>query len=221
MYKILKFKYENRHDHFWSSDFHNYHDPNWDVPIWKQRGYNSVEESYNDVRDKINSRVSEYQHLWTLGDSHLSCSDEQVIAWWSSINCQNIHYLFGNHSSQMYRIYKQEVLKQYGSDEIEVYPLRMGNVIFSGNHQEILIGKQKIVMNHFPLHSWNAMGRKSLMLSGHQHCTDKTRTPDCPINRVLDVGWDWKNDVWSYDEIMDVMSTKMFLSVDHHDTNTN
>lgn len=218
MYKILKYKYENRNDHFWSTDFHNYHDPSWPVPIWKMRGYNSPEESYNDVREKINAKVGEKQTLWVLGDSFLSATDEEVISWLNSIKCQNIMMLFGNHESQMYRLYKQELIKQFGRDDIEVYPLRMGNVTFLGNHQEIWIGKQQIIMNHFPLRIWHGDSRGSWMLSGHSHLQDKGRRPESADQKGLDLGWDYKNDVWTYSEIEDVMSTKSIRILDHNRT---
>lgn len=216
MYKILKFPYVEKDNHFWTSDLHNFHDPKWDIPIWKQRGYSSPHESYIDASHKINDRVKSGDHLWLLGDSFLSCGDTDVMNWFNGIICQNIHILFGNHESQLYRIYKSHVLEQYGSDEIEVYPLRVGNLIFSGNHQEILIGKQLIVMNHFPLHSHNKAARSSWNLSGHSHRTDNTRGPSHPTGKRLDIGWDIKLDIWSYDEILDVMSTKEIFSPDHH-----
>jgi calcineurin-like phosphoesterase family protein len=122
----------------------------------------------------------------------------------------------------MYRIYKQDVEEAFGFKDMEVYPFNgktLPNVTFYGNHQEIRIGKRNIVLNHFPIHSWNGMGgRKAFMVSGHQHNADKTRNPDAPINRCIDVGWDWKKDVWSFEEIEDVMSVKTFVSYDHHTT---
>lgn len=217
MYRILKYPWEQRHKHFWSSDWHNYHNPTWNVPIWEMRGARDAEELSERVIQKINERVPEDGTLWYLGDGFLNTTDEQVIAWLSAINCKNINYLFGNHESNVYRIYKQEIEKQYGLIDLEVYPLKMGNITFMGNHLEIRIGKRNIVMNHFPIHSWNGMGgRKAWMISGHQHNADKTRNPDAPINRCIDVGWDWKKDVWSFEEIEDVMSTKTFISYDHH-----
>jgi hypothetical protein len=33
---------------------------------------------------------------------------------------------------------------------------------------------------------------------------------------MLDVSWDYKRDIWSFEEVEDVMSTKDILTVDHH-----
>jgi len=94
----------------------------------------------------------------------------------------------------------------------------MGNVVFIGNHQEIWIGKQQIIMNHFPLRIWHGDARSSWMLSGHSHLQDKGRRPESADQKGLDLGWDYKNDVWTYSEIEDVMSTKSIRILDHNRT---
>lgn len=215
MNRIIKHRWEDRNKIFFSSDWHNYHDPKWDVPIWKMRGYSSPQESLDDVVNKINARVKEYDHLWVIGDSFLSAKDDQVLNWWNDIICQNVMLLFGNHESQMYRIYKNAVMDQYGKSDIEVYPLRLNNLTFMGNHQEIQVGKIRIILNHFPLRTHNQCSRGSWHLHGHSHNNDKTRNPDFQMGKYLDCSWDWKNDIWSFEEIRDIMSTKEIYVTDH------
>lgn len=216
MYKIEKFRWEDRHRHFWSSDWHVYHDPKWDVPIWEARGYLNAHDAAEKTIEKVNARVGENDILWYLGDMFLNASDEMCLNWIKAINCKNIKVLFGNHESNMFRLYKQEVFKQYGIEGIEVYPLRMGNIEFVGNHVEIVIGKKQIIMNHFPLRIWKSDGRSSWMLSGHSHLQDVGRRPEAEHQKALDCGWDYKNDVWSFAEIEDVMSTKTVCILDHN-----
>lgn len=216
MYKILKYNWEMRNKIFFSSDWHVFHDPNWPIPIWKSRGYSSAMDAAEKIQLKINERVGEDDILYFLGDMFLNASDEQCITWLSGINCRNIKHITGNHESCPYRLYKQEVKQQFGRDDIEVYPLKLGNVEFLGNHTEIQIGKKHIVMNHFPLRIWNKNQHGSWMLSGHSHLNDPERRPESPIGKALDCGWDYKNDVWSFDEIEDVMSTKNQVAIDHH-----
>jgi calcineurin-like phosphoesterase family protein len=218
MHKIKKFKWEDKDKLFFTSDWHIFHNPiHWQTPIWESRGYPSLESSVEDVILKINERVKHDDILFCLGDCFLNATDDQVLNWLSRIKCQNIYKLWGNHTSNTYRLYKQEVLKQFGRDDIEVYPIRVGNVEFYGNHLEILVGKQRIILNHFPLRIWHKNGHGSWNLSGHSHMTDKGRHPDAPYHKGLDCGWDWKNAVWSFDEISDVMSTKEREILDHHD----
>ena len=221
MNNVLKFSWEDRHRHFWSSDWHVFHNPSWDVPIWEMRGYENAQVAAEQILEKINSRVGENDVLWYLGDMFLNATDEMCLNWLSGLKCRNIKKMWGNHCSNMWRLYKEEVKKQYNLEGVEIYPLKMGNVEFIGGGAEIRIGKRNIIMNHFPFHSWNGMGgRKSWCLSGHSHNSDQSRNPDSPLNRCLDVGWDWKKDVWSFSEIEDVMSVKTFVPVDHHQKTT-
>lgn len=218
MHRIRKYDWEERHKHYWTSDWHVFHDPSWEVPIWEARGYLNHHDASEQILRKVNERVGEDDTLWYLGDAFLNATDEMCLEWLNGLKCKDIKIIWGNHESNMWRIYKNEVEKQFGFTNLEVYPLRMGNVEFLGNHAEIRIGRKNIVMNHFPYHSWNGMGgRKSWNLSGHSHNSDKTRNPDSPLNRCLDCSWDWKKDVWSFSDIEDIMSTKTFVSVDHHD----
>jgi calcineurin-like phosphoesterase family protein len=214
--KNIKHKWEDRNKIFFSSDWHNYHDPKWDIPIWKMRGYNSPQESVDDVVSKINAKVKEDDFLYFLGDGFLNATDEQVLEWFSRINCKNINYIYGNHESNIFRIYRQAVLEKYGDPEIEVYPMRFNNVVFLGNYQEIYIGKKLIVLQHFPIKTWNNNSRNSFHLHGHSHNTDKSRNPEHPMGKCLDCSWDWKKNIWSFEEIEDVMSTKEMQIFDHH-----
>lgn len=224
MYKILKHKWEDRNKHYFTSDLHNYHDPKWDVPIWKMRGYDSAEEVAEDAIKKINAKVGEDDTLWMLGDGFLNSTDEMVEAWFDRINCQNINMLWGNHEACPYRIYKKAIKEQYGLEGVEVYPVRWKNVVFLGNHLEIFIGKQRIILNHFAQRIWHKNigrhGSPAWQLSGHSHLSDKQRHPDYPYGKAMDCGFDYRNDIWSFSEIEDIMSTKTVEILDHHDSLT-
>jgi calcineurin-like phosphoesterase family protein len=222
MYKTTKHRFTDKERIFFSSDWHLFHEAvNWPIPIWKQRGYSSVEESNKDIQDKVNAKVGKDDYLYYLGDLALNATDDGVIEWMSGINCQNVMMLFGNHESVPFRLYRNEILRQFGRNDIEVYPLKINNMTFLGNHHEMWVGKQHIVMNHYSLHSWNRMGKLSWQLHGHSHCSDATRNPSHPTGKVLDCGWDGKKDVWTYAEIEETMHTKTFHAVDHHDRNAN
>ena len=219
MYKVEKYQWNEKDRLYFSSDWHIFHDPkSWSSPIWEMRGYlNAIDAAENTLR-VINERVDENSILYVLGDGFLNATDDQCLEWLDGIKCKNIKYLWGNHSSNMYRLYREEVLKQFGRSDIEVYPLKIGNVEFIGNHVEITVGKQHIVMNHFPLRIWNKNSRASWNLSGHSHASDIERLPEYPHGKCFDIGIDYKKDVWSFEEIMDVMSTKTVKILDHHDS---
>lgn len=216
MHYTKKYNWTERNRLFFSSDWHLFHDPKWDVPIWKMRGYESAQDSTDKILEKVNERVGEDDIIYYLGDLALNASDDLLLDHLSKLNCKNIFKLWGNHTSNSYRLYKKEVEKQYNLKDVEIYPLKMGNLTFVGNHLNIRVGKQLIVMNHFPLHTHEMAPHGAWNLSGHEHRNDPMREPAYPINKALDVSWDKKLDVWSYDEIMDVMSTKEIYVPDHH-----
>jgi calcineurin-like phosphoesterase family protein len=224
MYNIIKHKFHEKDNIFFTSDWHIFHNPtSWDVPIWKMRGYESPEEHKEDVIAKVNARVNKHSIIYNLGDGFLNAKDDEVLEFLSRIRCE-IRYLWGNHASNMYRLYKQEVEKQYSITGVEVYPLKMGNVTFMGNHLEMFVGNQRIILNHFPLRIWHKNNSKhgspSIHLSGHSHLSDKGRSPNSPLGKAFDLGWDFKKDIWSCNEVMDVMSTKFVETLDHHDSTT-
>jgi hypothetical protein len=59
MYRILKFNWDTRHKHFFSSDWHTFHDPKWEVPIWESRGALNAQDFSEGLLEKINTTVGE------------------------------------------------------------------------------------------------------------------------------------------------------------------
>ena len=109
MYKIEKYKWDDRGKIFFSSDFHIFHNPKeWPSPIWEMRGYTSVEDASENTLRVINERVGKDDILYFLGDGFLNAEDQQVLDWLARVNCQNIKYLWGNHESVPYRLYKKQ-----------------------------------------------------------------------------------------------------------------
>jgi calcineurin-like phosphoesterase family protein len=221
MYKIEKIKWEDRNKLYFSSDWHIFHDPqSWDVPIWKMRGYTSVEDAAIKIQNMINDTVPEDGIIYFLGDMFLNATDEKCIEWLKGVKCKDIRALWGNHESNTYRIYKEELFKVMGGNSGELYPAnfeRIPNLTFVGNHVEIQVGKRRIVMNHFPLKIWNGSNRSTIHLNGHSHLSDPERLPEFPLGKTLDVGIDCGK-IWSFGDIEDVMSTKSVNILDHHDS---
>lgn len=217
MKEIIKYKWDKLDKIYVSSDWHNYHDSNWEVPIWKMRGYSSPEDSKDDVINKINSKVKNDDILYFLGDGFLNTTDEQCLDFFEKINCELIYYIFGNHESNMHRVYKKLCFDKIGESGVEIYPLRYKNIVFLGNYQEIQIGKHYISLSHFPMHGWNKNSHGAFNLHGHCHNNDPTRNPEYHMGKCLDCSWEYKNDVWSMKEIFEIMSTKEILITDHHE----
>ena len=79
--KTLKLNTSNSNI-LWGSDFHFGHDPiHWDVPLWKMRGWDSVEESNESIINNVNARFESFNNfklniLILLGDVYIPSRKE-------------------------------------------------------------------------------------------------------------------------------------------------
>lgn len=218
MQKIIKHNWNDRHKLFFTSDIHwNHTCLSWETPLWKSRGFSSVEESNEYAIVEINRVVSEDSVLYHLGDGFLNCSDQQIMDFWKRINCKDVRYIFGNHDAGMYRIMQNAIKEQYGLEGVEVYPTTWENVTFLGNKATLKVGKRYIDLCHYAQRIWDKQKWQSWSLSGHSHMNDIGRLPSSPVDKAFDIGWCGKKSPWLYQEIDDVMETKTIKIRDHHD----
>ena len=74
---------------------------------------------------------------------------------------------------------------------------------------------------HYPIASWNGIGKGYYMTHGHCHQTLDKRLQD-RLGRILDVGVEGNNyRPWHIDEVVKWMESKEPSQVDHHDRKTN
>ena len=217
MNRVLRFKQTESSKVWLTSDWHYNHNPKWPVPIWKMRGYNSVNEMNVDIIKSINDNVGVNDILINAGDPTLNCSESEFESLLSQIICQTVYMMWGNHSSPSWGIYQREVNKLLNLPESnecvqEIYPLKYRNTIFVGNYLEISVDGFKSVVSHYPLSSWNGMSHNSLLLHGHIHSTKENYKLD---GKTIDVGFDyWKRPV-SFDEIK-LMMDKVPRKIEGH-----
>ncbi len=215
MHQVLKLKTADQNV-WWTSDLHWNHSPKWEVPLHKKRGFDSVEEMNRAIINSINDNVAQNDILFHAGDLTLNCEENQFNYFLDSLVCQNIYTLFGNHPNPGYKIYTREVIAKYGED-IHVFPFRYKNLIFIGDYKEIMVDNQLIILNHYPLLSWNAQSsRSSWMVCGHEHGEIKELLPDYPDKKILDVGWDVFQRPINFQELKRIMDKKQIFSAGHH-----
>ena len=210
---------------FITSDPHLAHNPKWNIPLWKARGYNSSKEHDDMMIEIINETVRPNDILFMLGDLCLNMTMPQLDEYLDRIQCRNLWCLWGNHNNPhekaIYRKAMQALHKAIGQShigpfEVEVYPLQYKNMLYLGHYLEAVINGQYTVLQHYPIYVWNEMAHGAWMLCGHSHY-------GCPLSRaenlsgkILDVGWDGHGKPWTLEEIRAVMDKKQILSVDHH-----
>jgi len=228
MNKLVRLKQTDDQKVYFISDLHHFHNPvRWAVPLWKQRGYESVIEMNEDQIASINKVVRPNDILWHLGDITLNCNESQFEEFITRLQCQNIYCLWGNHNSPTWAIYQREVekIKQItsltnytgSSEDIEIYPLRYRNLVFFGNYQELVVDGQCMVMGHYPIHVWNNMKDGVWHLCGHSHYNLPFSKADNLDAKILDVGWDGQLKPYSMDDLRTIMNKKkVFDAGDHH-----
>lgn len=173
---------------FFTADLHCSHG---NIIKHSRRPFANITEMDDTLIHNINALIQKNDTFYILGD--LSWNEQATHKFLGRVNCNNIHYIRGNHEG--------------GTKTLE-YQFKSCE-----NYAEIIIESQRIVLCHYPLLSWRGMYRESWMLHGHCHGNLK----DDPYARRIDVGVDCFNYFpVSFDQIKEIMSKKKFKYVDHH-----
>lgn len=162
---------------YFLSDTHFSHDREF---IWKNRGFNSIQEHDETIIKNFNSLVKPNDTVYFLGD--FTWGDPVV--YFKQLNGNNWHFIHGNHDNNLYQALKSTGrLKSY-----------------SHGYSDIVIDKVKFTLSHFPMLSWEKSHWGAILLYGHLHGRA------IPIQgKMLDVGIDnIKNYPISLDEVLEI-----------------
>jgi len=206
---------------WFTSDLHlNHEGPKGATPLWESRGYNSPKHMSQCIVNAINEHVRRDDILFNLGDLCLNCSVEAFDSYLDQIVCRTVYCMMGNHSNPHYKLVYRRLVKELLGDKyhlsIEIFPLRYKNLVYINHLQEIVVNGQLIVLCHYPLYSWNHMGKNTWMLSGHEHSQVPNHLPSGKDGKILDCSWDFFKRPVSFNEIKTIMDAKAVRSVGHH-----
>lgn len=220
----LKFN-SNKQRIWFGSDFHLSHLRDF---IWKPRGFTSHLNHTQAVIERTNEFVEEDDVLFYLGDFSLNSNPEETQAFFDSIKCKNVFFIWGNHESSTRRIYDAAVAAYFkvpvGS--FDVYPFRHGNVTFLGPSAYVQIDNQLVLLSHFAHLIWDNMQHGAWNLCGHSHGNCALINLDNVNGKILDVGVDnaLKQGegvpVFTYEQVWRVMQKKNVVVHDHHNSQT-
>lgn len=204
----MRLKIEDSTNVYFSSDFH-FHHQNITGPTvseWKTgyRNFSSIHEMNDTIFEGINTKVGEDDILIFFGD--LCFKNHKLIPEiFNRILCKNIYWIKGNHDQKI-DLYKNCVLGVFDSLEIEYK-------------------NEFIVCSHYPMLSWNRMGKGSWDLHGHCHSNLNINKLNESCKR-LDIGVDHyfrlygKYEPFSFNEVKELMDKKQVEIIDHHNKNT-
>lgn len=163
------------------------------------RDYNTIEAMNADIINKINSIVNPDDELYHLGDFAFGDKDK-IPSLRDRINCRTIHLIIGNHDQ--HHIKKRPELFE-GFSSISYY-------------KELRYNKLLISMMHYPLGSWNEIGKGGINLFGHCHSNYKR-----VVGRQMDVGFDAIGCPISIEQVYQRMIKIDPVLVDGHTEETN
>lgn len=177
---MLRIKSDNT---FFSSDFHFSHQnicrgvTRWDKSDQESlalatRDFETLEEMNLNLVNNINSAVGPNDTLFFLGDWSFG-GFQRVTEFSSLINCQNIHFVLGNHDHHI----------ENNRDNCQSRFLSVSHYL----HLKIEDMNQEIVLSHYPFATWNNLRRGAWHLYGHLHRKgNKVLGP----GKTMDVGID-------------------------------
>lgn len=218
MYKNLKLKRGDRK--IWiGSDFHFDHNKEF---LWGARGFSSPEQHRDYILQDLADNLKEDDIFIYLGDFSLNSSLENTLEYLEYFTCKEVYYLWGNHESFIWKVYKQAMEDAFDRTDIEVYPLKYNNITFVGHKVCASIDKKPIVLTHMAQNLWDLMQHGSWNICGHSHGNFPKANLEGKIGKVFDVGVDNALKVtgrsfFEWSELKPIFDTKKVEVVDHHD----
>jgi calcineurin-like phosphoesterase family protein len=163
-YKTLKINSTDHDVLFWGC-MHYGHDPKWDVPIWKTRGYDSSMQHDEGLIYNWNKKASASTIGFLLGDTIFGhMADERLISLFNRLDFKELYIMSGNHQAgykQLIERVQDNILLPTASEYKQVH--------FVPNYLETSINGQFIVCSHYPILSWNGAGKGAYHIFSHVH----------------------------------------------------
>jgi calcineurin-like phosphoesterase family protein len=163
-YKSVKIKSTDHDVLFWGC-MHYGHDPKWDVPIWKTRGYNSSFEHDEGLIFNWNKKAGASTIGFLLGDTIFGHNaDERLITLFKRLDFKELYVLPGNHQAgykQLLERVQDNILLPAASEYKQIH--------FVPNYLEAVVNGQTIIMNHYAQATWNGQHKGAWHLHSHSH----------------------------------------------------
>ena len=219
MVNILKFsRAENAPKWYVIADLHYCHEK-----LVESRGFKNIEEHNAAIIKGVNSKVTERDTLFLLGDTVLGAGDKSLETFnyiLQVLNYRELYVMPGNHWAGFRTLFNgqmQNKIDEYYRLKIETGSGR--TIYFIPNYYEIFVGSQPIILSHYPIVSWNGISKGVIHLFGHEH-SNLSGVPwleeNYLIRKCMDVGFEAIGSPLEFSEIMSIMDKKQIVGVGHH-----
>ena len=196
---------------FWS-DLHLRHDRAF---IYAPAGFNSVEHMNAEIRHRWCSAVTSETHLFLLGDTAFGTdSGDYLLDFLNGVPFGTLYLMAGNHDTAF-----RDLLRKFPDGSFKIGDKQVHLI---PNYFEIEVGKQFIVLSHYPIISFNKQARGAFHLHGHTHGNLHKDGVMRVIytGRVMDVGTVLTPRPISFLQVNSILGQVKPVAFDHH-TNQN
>jgi len=198
--------------------------------LYKPRGFNSVEEHDSVVTTRWNERVTNNDVVHSIGDTLFGENGEaRLIKHFNELNFSKLFLSPGNHFAGWHQAYRELLNLHYGKagldTNMEIYPLELRinlnkSVYFMPNYYEIYVGKQGVVLCHYPIFPHNGAGKGVWGVFGHCHGNNPKTHKNTGTGKVIDVCVESFGGPVSHLEIEEIFKTRADEDVHHHGPKT-
>lgn len=162
-YQPLKVVAKDHQVCFWSDTHFNHKCEHWETPLWKARGFSSVEEHNEGLIARWNKKSNQDTTFFHLGDFIFGYDSvthfKNIIR---RLNFKDLYLMPGNHCSGWKQVFEEQKNNVWNVDTGK-------RVIFVPNYLEAYINGQQIVMSHYPILSFNSQSKGGICIYGHVH----------------------------------------------------
>lgn len=205
----LKLTLNNEQKLFFTSDTHYGHiniclgESEWPFKEGL-RNFPTVEKMNATIVANINNTVKQDDILICQGDWSFG-GFENIKKFRDQLHCRNIHFIFGNHDEHIEA--NRDNVQELFTTVSDILKLEVKILREFIKPQGSPYSKVSIQCCHFPIASWESIGRYHIHLHGHLHTPGNLKVHEC---RAMDVGMDGHPEFRPYEirEIMKLMSDK-------------
>lgn len=211
-YKPLNIVGKNHDICFWSDTHFNHCCEHWKIPLWKARGFDSVEQHNEALIERWNSKSNFNSTFFHLGDFIFGYNSidnfKQII---QRLNFKDLYIMPGNHCSGWKQVFEEQRGNIWRVNDHKT-------VTFVPNYLEIRANGQSMVLSHYPILSFNGQSDCGYCLYGHVHGNlIKNEIGKLYGNaKTMEVTIEATPSPVTLAEVHAFMRTKNLVSFDHH-----
>jgi calcineurin-like phosphoesterase family protein len=202
---------------FWSDTHFGHRCEHWERPLWKTRGFSSIEEHDEELIKRWNEVSTPNTIFFHLGDFIFGKdSIERFRNIIRRVNFKELYSMPGNHCSGWKQVFEDQKHNVWDVQENK-------RVIFLPNYIELIVNGQAIVASHYPVLSFNGQASrgKTICLYGHVHGNlIKNEIGKLYAKaRTLEVSIESCPSPITFGEIRKIFSEREPITFDHHAQN--